>query len=133
MNSFLYLSDRFAFERLCCPGDLRFAFELLCSTVDLQFGFEQLCFSVDPLSVSWYEGPVLRDNLGASRDQQTGCGGHGYLAAAALGDAVASTKSFVTLEGENTVLYLQVVRCVQVKNRCCKTLSRNGRFCVRFV
>lgn len=72
MNSFLYLSNRFAFERLCCPGDLRFAFELLCSTVDLPFGFEQLCFSVDPLSVSWYEGPVLRDNLGASRDQQTG-------------------------------------------------------------
>lgn len=43
------------------------------------------------------------------------CGGHGFLAASALGDAVASAKSLVTVEGENTVLYLQVSRCVQVK------------------
>ncbi|XP_052676453.1 peroxisomal acyl-coenzyme A oxidase 1-like isoform X2 [Crassostrea angulata] len=38
------------------------------------------------------------------------CGGHGYLAASALGDAVASAKALVTVEGENTVLYLQVAR-----------------------
>ncbi|XP_062607269.1 peroxisomal acyl-coenzyme A oxidase 1-like [Saccostrea cucullata] len=38
------------------------------------------------------------------------CGGHGYLAAATLGDAVAASKSLITVEGENTVLYLQVAR-----------------------
>lgn len=41
------------------------------------------------------------------------CGGHGYLAASALGDVVASAKALVTVEGENTVLYLQVARCVK--------------------
>ena len=40
------------------------------------------------------------------------CGGHGYLAASSLGAAVNTAKSFVTVEGENTVLYLQVARFV---------------------
>nr|XP_022297816.1 peroxisomal acyl-coenzyme A oxidase 1-like [Crassostrea virginica] len=38
------------------------------------------------------------------------CGGHGYLAASSLGAAVNTAKSFITVEGENTVLYLQVAR-----------------------
>lgn len=67
------------------------------------------------------------------------CGGHGYLAASALGDAVASAKALVTVEGENTVLYLQVARCVMWKKRCFKntdcviyTLYKfwHGRYCV---
>ncbi|XP_048740597.2 peroxisomal acyl-coenzyme A oxidase 1-like isoform X2 [Ostrea edulis] len=38
------------------------------------------------------------------------CGGHGYLAASTLGDIVIGAKSLITVEGENTVLYLQVAR-----------------------
>ena len=41
------------------------------------------------------------------------CGGHGYLNAAGLGIIVNAGKAYITVEGENTVLYLQVARLVQ--------------------
>ena len=40
------------------------------------------------------------------------CGGHGYLNASGLGVAINSCKPLITVEGENTVLYLQVARYV---------------------
>ncbi|KAK3103843.1 hypothetical protein FSP39_022372 [Pinctada imbricata] len=38
------------------------------------------------------------------------CGGHGYLAASGIGMMTSSSAPLVTVEGENTVMYLQVAR-----------------------
>ena len=40
------------------------------------------------------------------------CGGHGYLLASGIAAKVGYHASSVTVEGENTILYLQVARSV---------------------
>ena len=40
------------------------------------------------------------------------CGGHGFLMASGVAENMASSLALVTIEGENTVLYLQTAKCV---------------------
>ena len=42
------------------------------------------------------------------------CGGHGFLMASGLCSLYTDGLGSVTSEGENTVLYLQTAKCVQV-------------------
>ena len=43
------------------------------------------------------------------------CGGHGFLMCSGIAENMASSLAFVTIEGENTVLYLQTARYVTVE------------------
>jgi len=51
---------------------------------------------------------ILNENMEVCRRS---CGGHGYLNSSGIPDYISTlAKPFVTVEGENTVLYLQVAR-----------------------
>lgn len=45
------------------------------------------------------------------------CGGHGFLLASGIAPKLCVHTPSVTVEGENTVLYLQVARCVSQNNQ----------------
>ena len=38
------------------------------------------------------------------------CGGHGFLLSSGIAENAMSSKALVTVEGENTILYLQTAR-----------------------
>ena len=46
------------------------------------------------------------------------CGGHGFLMSSGIAENACSALALVTVEGENTVLYLQTARYIKLYGVC---------------
>jgi hypothetical protein len=51
------------------------------------------------------------------------CGGHGYLISSGVAENMVASLALVTIEGENTVLYLQTARFGNHKTVCLKVVT----------